>query len=100
MASWLMWGSLYSKAARVRKHPCRLAEFTLRCSAADVTGLGRLLFQHGLAFMRHQQIVHIVGMLFLDPQYLLQHALGAGIVIAEIADQLAIMVHRDAFGDQ
>jgi hypothetical protein len=57
-------------------------------------------FEHGLAFVRDQQIVHVVGMLFFNAQDLLQHGLGAGIVVAEIADQLAIMVHRDALGDQ
>ena len=41
-----------------------------------------------------------VGMLFFNAQYSLQHGLGAGIVVAEIADQLAIMVHRDTLGDQ
>src|SRR5258706_157973 len=50
--------------------------------------------------MRDQQIMHVVGMFFLGAQDALEHGTGARIVVAEIADQLAVMIHRDAFGHQ
>lgn len=50
--------------------------------------------------MRGEKVMHIVGMLFLDAQDALQHCPGAGIVVDEITDQLAVMVDRNALGDQ
>src|SRR5579863_6599564 len=59
-----------------------------------------LLFQHRSPLMGDQKVVHVVGMLFLDPQDGFDHYPGTGIVIAEIADQFAVMIDRDAFGNQ
>ena len=50
--------------------------------------------------MRGEEVVHIIGMLFLDAQDALQHCPGAAIAVAEIADQLAVMIDRNALGDQ
>ena len=50
--------------------------------------------------MGDQKVVHVVGMLFLDPEDAFDHHPRAGIVIAEIADQFAVMIDRDALGDQ
>jgi len=73
------------------------ATFDLRCVAARRRSLA--LYQR-LAFMRGEEVVHIIGMFFLDAQDALQHCPGAAIAVAEIADQLAVMIDRNALGDQ
>jgi hypothetical protein len=50
--------------------------------------------------MRDQQVVHVIGMFFLDPEDAFDHHPRAGVVIAEIPDQLAVVIDRDALGDQ
>src|ERR1700722_1105475 len=57
----------------------------------------RLARQHGAPFVRHQQVVHVVRMLFFDLQDTFQHRARSRIVIAEIADELAVMIHGDPF---
>jgi len=50
--------------------------------------------------MRDQQVVHIVCVLLLHAKDALKHDASCRIVIAKIANELAIMIDRDAFGDE
>ena len=50
--------------------------------------------------MRNQQVVHVVGVLFFLAQDVLDHGLGARIIVAEIADQLTVVIDRDPLRDQ
>src|SRR5690242_19238660 len=42
----------------------------------------------------------VVGMLLLGREDLLHHALGGGVAVAEVVDDLAVAVDRDALGDE
>src|ERR1700744_2679031 len=59
-----------------------------------------LLLQHGVAFVSHQQVVHVVCMLFFLQKNAFEHGTGAGIIIAEVADQLAVVIDGDPLGNQ
>src|SRR6185503_13846301 len=58
------------------------------------------MLEHRFALMSHQQIVHVVGVLFFHSQDLFEHSSGRGIVIAEVANELAIVVYRNPLRDQ
>src|SRR5690348_1689601 len=47
-----------------------------------------------------QQVLHVVGVLFLLGEDVLEHALGGGVAVADVVDHLAIAVDRDALGDE
>ena len=53
-----------------------------------------------MAFVGHQQIVHIVRMLFLDDENPREHGSRPRITIREISNQLLVMLDRDALGYQ
>ena len=50
--------------------------------------------------MRGEEILHVVGVLFLGLEDLLEHLARRRIVVAEVADDLAVRVDRDALGDE
>src|SRR6185437_4985352 len=52
------------------------------------------------ALMRIEQILHVVGMLLFHGEDAFQHHPRARIVVPEVADQLPVMIDRDALGDQ
>src|ERR1700679_2307731 len=56
--------------------------------------------EHGAPLVRHQKVVHVVRVLFFNGENPFQHAARPGIVVSEIADQFAIVIDGDAFGDQ
>jgi hypothetical protein len=47
-----------------------------------------------------QEILHVTGMFFLDRQNGLQHDARGRIVVAEEANQFAVVMHRNTFRDQ
>src|SRR6202011_2453924 len=53
-----------------------------------------------LPAVRHEQIAHVVRVLFFHREDLLEHGARRGVAVAEEMDQLAVVLDRDALGDQ
>ena len=79
-------------------HDAAFAAPWTRPSAADFAPATFLM--NGPPFVRHQQVVHVVGMLFLGRENPLEHHARGRVLLAEVADQLAIVIDRDPLGDQ
>ncbi len=54
--------------------------------------------QHWAPFVSDQQVVHIVRVLFLDAENAFEHDPGGRVVVAEVADELAIVLDGDPLG--
>src|SRR5215472_6577300 len=59
-----------------------------------------LPLQHRPPLVAHEEVVHVVGVLLFNDEDPLEHDTRARIVVAEVANQLAVMVDRDPFCDQ
>src|SRR5277367_1937031 len=81
----------------MRRSTNRFPPATRRLWAAPAEPLAG---EHRAPFMRHQQVVHVVRMLLFDLQNTLQHGARPRVIIAEIADEFAVVIHRDSLGDQ
>ena len=49
--------------------------------------------------MCDQQVVHVGGVLFLHDQNAFQHRACGGVTLANLPNQLSVVVDRDALGD-
>ena len=72
----------------------------MRCLGRERRGALRMLREHRFAFVRHQQIVHVVGVLLFVGEDAFHHHARGGILVGEVANQLAIMLARDPLGHQ
>src|ERR1700744_3493253 len=53
--------------------------------------------KHGAPFVRHEKIVHVIRVLLFHDQNAFEHGSRTRILIAEIADQLTVVIHRNSF---
>src|SRR5690348_8640498 len=96
--------------SRFRSSRASIAEPKTESPALPAISIGRTvpLFTLRVARLRRfaflaelfQQCLHVLGVLLFLGEDLFQHAAGGRVVVAEVLDDFAIAVDRDALGDQ